>query len=179
MPSSWVAADLEFGDLIVLGSARVGAFGGLRVASNGFRVPLQKGSDDVVLLGTALAFVSIVLAIATARGMAELLTSRLGWVPAGAICASSSSRSWKTRIMLPNGCKNVAADVPAPGRVRLMSESALPPRLYFMPRTRSSRGIVAAREIGEPYELTEIASTERRSSEHLHRHPLGRARPRA
>ena len=29
-------------------------------------------------------------------------------------------------------------------------------------------------EIGEPYELTEIAGVQRRSAEHLHRHPLGR-----
>lgn len=55
-----------------------------------------------------------------------------------------------------------------------MSESALPPRLYFMPRTRSSRVLWLLEEIGEPYELTEIAGTQRRSSEHLRRHPLGR-----
>ena len=55
-----------------------------------------------------------------------------------------------------------------------MSESALPPRLYFMPRTRSSRVLWLLEEIGEPYELTEIAGAQRRSSEHLRRHPLGR-----
>jgi glutathione S-transferase len=43
-----------------------------------------------------------------------------------------------------------------------------------MPRTRSSRVLWLLEEIGEPYELTEIAGAERRSAEHLRRHPLGR-----
>ena len=50
----------------------------------------------------------------------------------------------------------------------------MPPRLYYMPRTRSSRVLWLLEEIGEPYELTEIAGVERRSAEHLRRHPLGR-----
>jgi glutathione S-transferase len=49
-----------------------------------------------------------------------------------------------------------------------------PPRLYYMPRTRSSRVLWLLEEIGAPYELTEIRGTERRSAEHLLRHPLGR-----
>jgi len=49
-----------------------------------------------------------------------------------------------------------------------------PPRLYYMPRTRSSRVLWLLEEIGAPYELTEIRGTERRSEEHLLRHPLGR-----
>jgi len=48
------------------------------------------------------------------------------------------------------------------------------PRLYYMPRTRSSRVLWMLEEIGAPYELTEIAGSERRSSDHLRRHPLGR-----
>lgn len=55
-----------------------------------------------------------------------------------------------------------------------MSGPALPPRLYYMPRTRSARVLWLLEEIGEPYELTEIAGVERRSAEHLRRHPLGR-----
>jgi glutathione S-transferase len=43
-----------------------------------------------------------------------------------------------------------------------------------MPRTRSSRVLWLLEEIGEPYELTEIAGAQRRSAEHLRRHPLGR-----
>ncbi|MFZ0090295.1 MAG: glutathione S-transferase family protein [Solirubrobacteraceae bacterium] len=43
-----------------------------------------------------------------------------------------------------------------------------------MPRTRSSRVLWLLEEIGEPYELTEIAGAQRRSGEHLRRHPLGR-----
>jgi glutathione S-transferase len=49
-----------------------------------------------------------------------------------------------------------------------------PPRLYYMPRTRSSRVLWLLEEIGAPYDLTEIRGTERRSEEHLLRHPLGR-----
>src|SRR2546421_2953138 len=48
------------------------------------------------------------------------------------------------------------------------------PRLYYMPRTRSSRVLWLLEEIGEPYELTEIAGAQRRSAEHQRRHPLGR-----
>ena len=48
------------------------------------------------------------------------------------------------------------------------------PRLYYMPRTRSSRVLWMLEEIGAPYELTQIAGAERRSAEHLRRHPLGR-----
>src|SRR5690349_6992211 len=40
-----------FGDLVVFGLGAVVAFGGLEgLASEGFRTPLQKGSDEVVLL---------------------------------------------------------------------------------------------------------------------------------
>src|ERR1700733_11144218 len=49
-----------------------------------------------------------------------------------------------------------------------------PPRLYYMPRTRSSRVLWLLEEIGESYELTEIRGAQRRSEEHLRRHPLGR-----
>jgi len=49
-----------------------------------------------------------------------------------------------------------------------------PVRLYYMPRTRSSRTLWMLEEIGAPYELTEIAGAERRSEAHLQRHPLGR-----
>ena len=48
------------------------------------------------------------------------------------------------------------------------------PRLYYMPRTRSSRVLWLLEEIGAPYELTEIRGVQRRSDEHLLRHPLGR-----
>ena len=48
------------------------------------------------------------------------------------------------------------------------------PRLYYMPRTRSSRVLWLLEEIGAPYDLTEIKGAERRSEEHLLRHPLGR-----
>jgi len=37
---------------------------------------------------------------------------------------------------------------------------AVAPRLYYMPRTRSSRVLWLLEEIGAPYELTEIAGAE-------------------
>jgi glutathione S-transferase len=49
-----------------------------------------------------------------------------------------------------------------------------PPRLYYMPRTRSSRVLWLLEETGAPYDLTEITGAQRRSEEHLRRHPLGR-----
>lgn len=47
-------------------------------------------------------------------------------------------------------------------------------RLFFMPRTRSSRVLWALNEIGAPFESTLVVSEERRSPEHRARHPLGR-----
>ena len=55
-----------------------------------------------------------------------------------------------------------------------MSAATPPPRLYYMPRTRSIRVLWMLEEIGKPYDLTQIAGAERRSAEHLSRHPLGR-----
>jgi glutathione S-transferase len=43
-----------------------------------------------------------------------------------------------------------------------------------MPRTRSSRVLWLLEETGAPYDLTEITGAQRRSDEHLGRHPLGR-----
>ena len=48
------------------------------------------------------------------------------------------------------------------------------PRLYYMPRTRSSRVLWLLEEIGAPYELVQLPGAQRRSEEHLSRHPLGR-----
>lgn len=43
-----------------------------------------------------------------------------------------------------------------------------------MPRTRSNRVLWLLEEIGAPFELTLVAREERRSAQHLARHPLGR-----
>jgi glutathione S-transferase len=51
---------------------------------------------------------------------------------------------------------------------------AVSPRLYYMPRTRSSRVLWLLEEIGAPYNLTQIPGAQRQSAEHLRRHPLGR-----
>lgn len=48
------------------------------------------------------------------------------------------------------------------------------PRLYYVPRTRSSRVLWLLAELGAPYELTKLLPEERKSAEHLARHPLGR-----
>src|SRR5947209_18363190 len=56
----------------------------------------------------------------------------------------------------------------------VFSETMSPVRLYYMPRTRSSRALWMLEEIEEPYELVEIAGADRRSDAHLARHPLGR-----
>jgi glutathione S-transferase len=47
-------------------------------------------------------------------------------------------------------------------------------RIFYMPRTRSNRVLWALYEIGAPFESTPVAREERRSPEHLARHPLGR-----
>ncbi len=47
-------------------------------------------------------------------------------------------------------------------------------RLYYMPRTRSSRVLWLLAEIKAPCELVKLAPEERRSAEHRARHPLGR-----
>jgi glutathione S-transferase len=47
-------------------------------------------------------------------------------------------------------------------------------RIFYMPRTRSTRVLWALHEIGAPFDATRIAPEERRSSEHLARQPLGR-----
>jgi glutathione S-transferase len=48
------------------------------------------------------------------------------------------------------------------------------PRLYYMPRTRSSRVLWLLAEIGAPCELIKLTPEERRAAEHRARHPLGR-----
>jgi glutathione S-transferase len=46
-------------------------------------------------------------------------------------------------------------------------------RLYHVPRTRSIRVLWTLEETGAPFELTVLKSEERKSPEHLARHPLG------
>jgi glutathione S-transferase len=48
------------------------------------------------------------------------------------------------------------------------------PTVFYMPRTRATRVLWMLEEIGEPYEAVRLAREERRSPEHLARHPLGR-----
>jgi len=48
------------------------------------------------------------------------------------------------------------------------------PRLYYMPRTRSSRVLWLLAELDAPCELVKIAPEQRKSAEHRSRHPLGR-----
>ena len=48
------------------------------------------------------------------------------------------------------------------------------PRLFYMPHTRSNRVLWALNEIGAPFDATLIERADRRSPDHLARHPLGR-----
>jgi glutathione S-transferase len=48
------------------------------------------------------------------------------------------------------------------------------PRVFYMPRTRSTRVLWMLEEIGKPYAAVQIAHEDRRSPKHLARHPLGR-----
>jgi glutathione S-transferase len=47
-------------------------------------------------------------------------------------------------------------------------------KLYYVPRSRSTRVLWALEELGVPYELVVMAPEERRGEEHRKRHPLGR-----
>jgi glutathione S-transferase len=47
-------------------------------------------------------------------------------------------------------------------------------RLYHAPGTRGTRVVWTLEEIGEPYEVKIVTREDRRSEEHLQRHPLGR-----
>jgi glutathione S-transferase len=48
------------------------------------------------------------------------------------------------------------------------------PSVFYMSGTRATRVLWMLEEIGEPYDAIRIAREERRSPEHLARHPLGR-----
>lgn len=91
--ASFGAVQLEHGsptlvDLLSFGLGAVIAFAGLEgLVSNGFRAPLAKGTDQVITLGTALAFISVSAAIATADGVASLITDGVAWF-AAALAAS-------------------------------------------------------------------------------------------
>jgi glutathione S-transferase len=54
------------------------------------------------------------------------------------------------------------------------TKDTTPPRLFYMPRTRSNRVLWTLFELDAPFESTEVAREDRRSPEHLARHPLGR-----
>jgi glutathione S-transferase len=47
-------------------------------------------------------------------------------------------------------------------------------RLYHLPGSRSTRVLWMLEEIGAPYELTVMTPEERKTAEHISRHPLGR-----
>jgi hypothetical protein len=91
--ASFGAVQLErgqpsFSDLILFGMGAVVAFGGLEgLLSHGFREPLEPGTDQVITLASALAFISIALGITAARGVAQLLGGAAAWF--GAALAAS------------------------------------------------------------------------------------------
>lgn len=75
-------------DLLLFGVGAVLAFAALEgIVTRGFRNPLRTGSDQVVTLGTALAFMSVALAITAALGVAHILHGNVAWF-AGATAGS-------------------------------------------------------------------------------------------
>jgi len=75
-------------DLLLYGMGAVVAFTAMEgLATRGFRVPLTGGSDQVITLGTALAFVSVALAITTALAVAAALRGGVAWF-GGSLAAS-------------------------------------------------------------------------------------------
>jgi len=75
-------------DLLLFGVGAVIAFAVLEgVVTRGFRNPLRTGRDEVVTLGTALAFMSVALAITAALSVAHVLHGGVAWF-AGAMAGS-------------------------------------------------------------------------------------------
>ncbi|MGI8622411.1 MAG: hypothetical protein ACR2NB_02740 [Solirubrobacteraceae bacterium] len=75
-------------DLLLYGLGAVTAFSALEGAvTKGFRAPLDVGSDQVISLGTALAFVSVALAITAAHGVASVLHGSLAWFAAALVAS--------------------------------------------------------------------------------------------
>lgn len=78
----------SFLDLLLYGLGAVAAFSVLEgIVSRGFKRAIPAGSDEVRTLGTALAFLSIGLAISSAYGIASLLHGGAAWF-ASAVGAS-------------------------------------------------------------------------------------------
>ncbi len=113
----------------------------------------------------------------------------LAAIPARRARAHPTSTAMPTRPGERTGGCPVHATVPDAHRVSSASGAAgetqgpgggnaiLDPivsRLYYMPRTRSSRVLWLLAEIGAPYDLAKVAPEQRRSAGHLARHPLGR-----
>jgi len=78
----------SYPDLLLFGVGAVIAFAVLEgLVTRGFRNPLRTGRDEVVTLGTALAFMSVALAITAALGVAHVLHGGVAWF-AGAMAGS-------------------------------------------------------------------------------------------
>ncbi len=146
--------------------SQVGASGHSRRCVGYALIVLHPGCDDTFPLGAGLV-----------RG--ELIMYRIGGGGADAqhveppgIPRSGCRASANTRIA------NLYGSDDDPGATLDRGEGAVSdvaaPRLYYMPRTRSSRVLWLLEEIGGPYQLVEIPGAERQSEEHLRRHPLGR-----
>jgi len=75
-------------DLLLYGLGAVTAFSALEGAvTKGFRGALAVGSDQVISLGTALAFVSVGLAITAAHGVASALHGPVAWFAAALVAS--------------------------------------------------------------------------------------------
>ncbi len=75
-------------DLLLYGLGAVTAFSALEgTVTKGFRGALDVGSDQVISLGTALAFVSVALAITAAHGVATALHGSIAWFVAALVAS--------------------------------------------------------------------------------------------
>ncbi len=78
----------HYADLLLYGLGALAAFSALEGAvTKGFRIPLDVGSERVIALGAALAFLSVALAITAAHGVALVLHGSLAWFTAALVAS--------------------------------------------------------------------------------------------
>jgi hypothetical protein len=89
-----ILATHELGELFLFAGGTTVAFAAVEaVATSGFRVRTRPDRSDVVAVGTALATVSVLLALAVGAGLASLVGGWFGWflAPFGATVAYSAA----------------------------------------------------------------------------------------
>jgi hypothetical protein len=91
----------HYAELLLFGLGAVTAFSALEGAvTKGFRAALDAGSDQVISLGTALAFVSVTLAITAAHGVASMLHGALAWYAAAFVASLTFALAESLELVL-------------------------------------------------------------------------------